>query len=408
MNKKSDVVIVGAGHAGAACASALRKLNFPGSILVIGAEAELPYERPPLSKAYLAEEKNFEDLLIHPGSLWAERNIDFMLNATVSKVDSEQHCVVTEAGDAVHYTTLVWATGGAPRRLRCQGSDLKGVHSIRTRIDTDGIKAEMAHAEHAVIIGGGYIGLEAAAALSTLGKQVTLIEALDRVLARVAGADLAHFYESEHRAHGVDIRLSAAVESIEGQERVTGVLLSNGELIKADIVIVGIGIIPATHALTEAGAAGENGVLVDSHCRTNLPDVLAIGDCALHANPFAEGQLLRVESVQNANDQAAIAAKTICGDLVEYRKIPWFWSDQYDLKLQTIGLSVGFDDTVLRGDPALRSFSVIYLRNGKVIALDCVNAVKDYVQGKKLVMEGACIAPEVLSNSAIHLKEMLY
>ncbi|VVO03655.1 NAD(P)/FAD-dependent oxidoreductase [Pseudomonas fluorescens] len=406
MNKKSDVVIVGAGHAGAACASALRKLNFPGSILVIGAEPELPYERPPLSKAYLADTKRFEDLLIHPGSLWQERNIEFMLDTVVNTVDSEQHCVITDAGEIVHYSTLVWATGGAPRQLRCQGSDLQGVHSIRTRADADRIKADMAHVEHAVIIGGGYIGLEAAAALATLGKQVTLIEALDRVLARVAGADLAHFYESEHRAHGVDIRLSSAVESIEGHDRVTGVLLTSGEVIKADMVIVGIGIIPATHALTAAGAAGENGVLVDLHCRTSLPDVLAIGDCALHPNLFAEGQLLRIESVQNANDQAAVAAKTICGDLVEYRKIPWFWSDQYDLKLQTVGLSAGFDDTVVRGDPSLRSFSVIYLRNGKVIALDCVNAMKDYVQGKRLVMEGASVAPEVLSDTSIYLKDI--
>lgn len=408
MNKKSDVVIVGAGHAGASCASALRKLQFPGSILVIGAEPELPYERPPLSKAYLAGTKHFEDLLIHQPSSWKERNVDFMLGTTICAVDSEQHYVTTDSGDRVDYGTLVWATGGTPRQLRCSGFDLKGVHSIRRRADVDIIKAEITQVEHAVIIGGGYIGLEAAAALAKLGKRVTLVEALDRVLARVAGTDLADFYQNEHRARGVDLRLNSVVESIEGESHVTGVMLASGEVIQADIVIVGIGIIPATHALTAAGAAGDNGVLVDTHCRTTLPDVLAIGDCALHPNAFAQGQLFRVESVQNANDQAVVAAATICGDLVEYRKVPWFWSDQYDLKLQTVGLSFGFDASIVRGSPSLRSFSVVYLREGIVIALDCVNAMKDYVQGRKLVVEGARIAPEVLADSTILLKDMPY
>jgi 3-phenylpropionate/trans-cinnamate dioxygenase ferredoxin reductase component len=257
------------------------------------------------------------------------------------------------------------------------------------------------------VIGGGYIGLEAAAVLSKFGKQVVLLEALPRVLARVAGEDLSAFYEAEHRAHGVDLRTGAAVEALEGEGKVSGVRLADGELVPADMVIVGIGIIPAVGVLITAGAAGGNGVDVDDQCRTSLPHVYAIGDCAAHSNAFADGAVIRLESVQNANDQATIAAKTICGEDVAYHATPWFWSNQYDLKLQTVGLSTGHDATVLRGDPANRSFAVIYLRHGKVIALDCVNAVRDYAQGRKLVEAGAVIAAEDLADTARTLKELV-
>jgi 3-phenylpropionate/trans-cinnamate dioxygenase ferredoxin reductase subunit len=257
-----------------------------------------------------------------------------------------------------------------------------------------------------VIIGGGYIGLEAASALSKFGKQVVVLEALDRVLARVAAEPLSRFFEAEHRAHGVDIRLGVKVDCILGEDKVTGVQLADGEVIAADMVIVGIGIIPAVAPLIEAGAAGGDGVAVDSHCLTSLPDIFAIGDCARHANRFAEGAQLRLESVQNANDQAGVAAKAILGAPVDYDATPWFWSNQYDIKLQTVGLSIGFDQAVVRGDPATRSFSLVYLKAGRVIALDCVNAVKDYVQGRKLVVEGRSIDPALLSNSDTPLKDL--
>jgi 3-phenylpropionate/trans-cinnamate dioxygenase ferredoxin reductase subunit len=258
-----------------------------------------------------------------------------------------------------------------------------------------------------VVIGGGYIGLEAAAVLTKLGKQVTLLEALPRVLARVAGEPLSRFYEAEHRAHGVDVRLETQVECIVGEGgRVTGVRLADGEVVPGEMVIVGIGIIPAVEPLLAAGATGGNGVAVDALCHTSLPDVFAIGDYALHESAFAAGASIRLESVQNANDQAATVAKALTGVEEPYAAVPWFWSNQYDLKLQTVGLSTGHDRAVLRGDLATRSFSLVYLKDGRVIALDCVNATKDYVQGRALVAGGATIAPERLADAAVPLKEM--
>ncbi|WP_066777893.1 NAD(P)/FAD-dependent oxidoreductase, partial [Sphingomonas sp. CCH5-D11] len=377
-----DVVIVGAGHGGAQAAIALRQAKFEGSIAVVGAEPELPYERPPLSKEYLAGDKAFDRILIRPAAFWQERNVDMLLGREITAVDPAAHIVTTADGERIGYRHLIWATGGSPRRLSCAGHDLAGVHTVRTRADADRMMAELPGVTQAVVIGGGYIGLEAAAVLAKFGKQVVLLEALDRVLARVAGPDLSRFYEAEHRAHGVDVRLGVAVDCIIGENgQASGVRLADGSVIPAQLVIVGIGIIPAVEPLIAAGAAGGNGVAVDAQCRTSLPDIFAIGDCALHANAFADGAEIRLESVQNANDQANVVAKTITGQDAAYHAVPWFWSNQYDLKLQTVGLSIGHDATVLRGDPAARSFSIIYLKAGRVIALDCVNAVKDYVQG---------------------------
>ncbi|KTT71616.1 NAD(P)/FAD-dependent oxidoreductase [Sphingomonas endophytica] len=401
-----DVVIVGAGHAGAQAAAALRQEKFAGRIAVIGAEPELPYERPPLSKEYLSGEKAFERILIRPASFWVERSIDFILGERVVSVDAEAMTLTTDSGRLVGYGELIWATGGEPRRLTCDGHHLRGVHAIRTRADVDRLLGELDAAERIVVIGGGYIGLEAAAALTKFGKTVTLVETLDRVLARVAGEALSRFYEQEHRAHGVRLLLASGVSCIEGDDVVTGVRLADGEILPADIVIVGIGIIPAIEPLADAGAAVGNGVLVDAQCRTTLPHVFAIGDCAAHVNRFADGATIRLESVQNANDQAVVAARTIVGRETSYQAVPWFWSNQYDLKLQTVGLSTGFDTAVLRGDPANRAFSIVYLRDGRVIAIDAVNAVKDYVQGRALVLNGVQAAPEDLADTARPLKDL--
>lgn len=402
-----DVIIVGAGHGGAQAAIMLRQLKFEGSIAVIGDEGEIPYERPPLSKDYFAGDKEFERILIRPAKFWEEREVAMLLNKRVASVDPDVHSVTTEAGETFGYTHLIWATGGAARMLPIPGGNLPGVQGVRTRADADAMKAASETAENIVVIGGGYIGLEAAAVLRKFDKKVTLLEALPRVLARVAGEDLSRFYEAEHRAHGVDVRLGVCVTALEGERRVTGVRLDSGELLPADLVIVGIGIIPAVAPLAAAGAGCENGVRVDAQCRTSLPDVFAIGDCAAHANHFADGATIRLESVQNANDQANTVARTIMGDPQPYHAVPWFWSNQYDLKLQTVGLSTGFDASITRGDPATRSFSVVYLKQGRVIALDCVNAIKDYVQGKALVVAGAEIDPARLADNAVPLKEML-
>ena len=404
---RADVVIVGAGHAGAQLAVALRQRHFEGSILLIGAEPELPYERPPLSKDYLAGEKSFERILIRPAGFWVERRIDMRLGSTVTRVDSAAHSVTTDDGSIIGYGSLVWATGGSPRRLSCAGHDLTGVHAVRTRADVDRMIAELPAVDRVIVIGGGYIGLEAAAVLAKLGKSVMVFEALDRVLARVAGEALSRFYEAQHRAHGVDVRTEVAVACIEGRDGVvTGVRLADGTVHDCEMVIDGIGIEPAVAPLRAAGAEGGNGVRVDAHCRTSLPDVFAIGDCAQHANDFADGAAIRLESVQNANDQANTVAKALTGAPEPYHAVPWFWSNQYDLKLQTVGLSIGYDDAVVRGDPANCSFSVVYLKQGRVIALDCVNAVKDYVQGRKLVVERAVIAPTRLADASVTLKSL--
>ncbi|MDX3908978.1 MAG: FAD-dependent oxidoreductase [Sphingobium sp.] len=402
-----DVLIVGAGHAGAQAAIQLRQMGFEGSVAMLGDEKEPPYERPPLSKEYLAGDKSFDRILIRPHAFWSERKVDLLLGRRVHKVDAASKTVTTSNDEVIGYDKLIWATGGTPRLLTCAGSDASGIYSVRRRDDVDAIMAHLPEVGHVVVIGGGYIGLEAAAVLTKLGKSVTLLEALDRVLARVAGAELSQFYEAEHRAHGVDLRTKTLVDCIESTDgRATAVLLADGTRIAADMVIVGIGIIPETGPLIAAGASGGNGVDVDAFCRTSLPDIYAVGDCAAHSNGFASGAQIRLESVQNANDQAKVAVQHILGQENEYDAVPWFWSNQYDLKLQTVGLSTGYDHTIVRGDPATRSFSVLYLKGGKLIALDCVNMIKDYVQGRAHVVSGATLDQAQLADASIPLKEV--
>ena len=406
--RQAEVVIVGGGHGGAQCAIALRQNGFAGSLVVVGREPEPPYERPPLSKEYFAREKTFDRLYIRPPAFWEEKGVELILGTEVTAVDAKARQVTLSDGETLGYGSLVWAAGGDPRRLPVPGGDLAGVHAVRTRADCDQLMGEIDGGVRSIaVIGGGYIGLEAAAVLTKLGCRVTLLEALPRVLARVAGPELSAFYEAEHRAHGVDLRTGVSVEGLEGEGRVTGVRLGDGSLVAADAVIVGIGIVPAVGPLIAAGAAGGNGVDIDELCRTSLPDVYAIGDCAAFACDYAEGTVMRVESVQNANDQATCVAKAICGEAQPYRAFPWFWSNQYDLRLQTAGLSVGYDQTIVRGDPAQRAFSVVYLKHGRVIALDCVNMVKDYVQGRKLVEAKATPDPAMLANANVPLKELL-
>jgi len=404
-----DVVIVGGGHAGAQAAIALRQEKFGGSIALLTAEADAPYERPPLSKDYLSGNRPFDRILIRPESFWRDRSIALRTDTRVVAVDPAARRVTTATGEEIGYGELIWAAGGDARRIACPGHDLAGVHSVRSRADVDRLVAELPAVRDVVVIGGGYIGLEAAAVLTKAGKAVTLVEAQDRVLARVAGVDLSRFYEAEHRAHGVTLRLDESVSCLEGEARVSGVRLGDGTLLPAQMVIVGIGIVPAVAPLLAAGVApaAAGGVLVDEQCRTNVAAIRAIGDCAAHRNAFADGAVIRLESVQNATDQAAVAARAIVGRDVAYHAVPWFWSDQYDLKLQTVGLSTGHDRTVLRGDPAMRSFAIIYLREGRVVALDCVNAMKDFVQGRALVTAGAIIPPEHLADPSRPLKSLI-
>jgi len=402
-----DVLVVGGGHAGAQVAIALRQRNFDGTIAIVTEEFEQPYERPPLSKDYLSGEKDFERIRIRPKDFWRDRHIDLGLGRRVTAVDSQAHRITVEDGSTLGYGQLVWAAGGHARSISCSGHNLAGVHSIRSRKDVDTLESELAATTRVAVIGGGYIGLEAAAVLTKLGKQVTVLEALDRVLARVAGEPLSRFFEAEHRAHGVDLRLNTQVDCIQDRDgRAGGVRLADGEIIACELVIVGIGMIPSVAPLRAAGAGGDAGVDVDEHCRTSLPDVFAIGDCAAHKSAFAGGATIRLESVQNATDMATAAAQTIMGAPQVYHAVPWFWSNQYDLRLQTVGLSWNHDEALVRGDPGTRSFSVIYRRSGRVIALDCVNATKDYVQGRRLVVQASEASSEVLQDPATLLKDI--
>jgi len=408
MQSRFDVLIVGGGHGGAQAAIALRQQGFVGSVAIVGAEPDLPYERPPLSKDYLAGGKPFERLLMRPEAFWAERGVQMLLGWRVARVDPAARTVATGQGTAIGYGSLIWAAGGTPRRLSCAGGDLAGVHVIRGRAEVDAIRAALPQARRIAIIGGGYIGLEAAAVLRTLGHDVVLLEALPHLLGRVAGAPISAFYEAEHRAHGVDVRIGISVSHIIGEDdRACGVGLRDGSTVAGDLIIAGIGIDPAVAPLLEAGAEGDDGVHVDEYCRTSLAGIYAIGDCAAHENAFAGGLRVRLESVQNAHDMAACAAHDIVGRPQAYSAIPWFWSNQYDLKLQTVGLSMGHDEIVTRGDPATRTFSAIYLRNGRVIALDCVNAVKDYVQGRKLILGNVTPSKAMLANPDLPLKELV-
>ncbi len=396
----TDILIVGAGQAGAQAAITLRQEGFEGQITIVGEEADLPYERPPLSKEYLAGDRAPERLLLRPPAFWAERQVDILTHTRILHVEGGK--ATAEDGRVFHFHTLIWAAGGHARRLSCPGAHLGGVHMIRTRNDDDNLRADLLTAERVVVIGGGYVGLEAAAVLRKQGKAVTLVEAQPRLLARVAAPPVSDYYRAVHEGHGVEILLDAQVEALEGDTRVTGVRLADGRLLPADVAIVGIGLIPSIAPL------GLDALEVDGHGRTSLPGIYAIGDCATHQNRYAGHALIRLESVQNAVDMAKAAAQHIVhGDSAKpYEACPWFWSNQYDLKLQTVGLSLGHDETVVRGDPASGSWSLVYLRAGVVIALDCISNAKDYVQGKALVERGARIDPALLADAAVPLKQM--
>ncbi|RZT94852.1 3-phenylpropionate/trans-cinnamate dioxygenase ferredoxin reductase subunit [Advenella incenata] len=408
MKSYSDVLIVGSGHGGAQAAIVLRQRGFSGTIRIVTEEQEFPYERPPLSKEYLSQERSFDRMLIRSENFWAEKEVNFNFGHSIERIDPENRIAYDASGHMWLYGQMIWAAGGHARRLSCDGSNVAGLHTIRTRKDIDKLESELADASRVVIIGGGFIGLETAAILSKFGKKVTVIEAQDRVLARVAAKPISNFFEEKHRAHGVNFRLQAAVAEIEGRAgRVIGVRLEDDSTIPADIVIVGIGLEPSVTPLLQAGALGGNGVEVDEFCRTSLPNIYAIGDCAAHINNFGDGRKLRLESVQNAADQAITAALHILGQPQPYVSVPWFWSNQFEHRLQTVGLNIGYDSEVLRGDPFTGSFSIVYLRGGKVAALDCVNAISDYAQGKLLVQRNVEISPKLLADPKHKLKSFL-
>jgi 3-phenylpropionate/trans-cinnamate dioxygenase ferredoxin reductase subunit len=388
--ERFDVLIVGGGHGGAQAAIALRQQGFTGSIGLVSRDANPPYERPPLSKEYLAGAKAFERLQVRPAAFWGEKHIDLLLGETVAKVHATTRRVMLTTGQEVAYDKLIWAAGADPRRLGCPGSDLNGVFSVRDRADVDGIKARLASgARKVAVVGGGYIGLEAAAVLRGLGCSVVVLEMQRRLLSRVAGATVADFLLEEHRRQGVDVHLGASLEGIEGTSgEVIAVRLAGGGLLSGELVIAGVGVVPVVGPLREAGAAGDNGVAVDEFCRTSLTDVYAVGDCAAHRNVYARGATVRLESVQNARDMAGVVARHICGDPVPYDALPWFWSNQYDIRMQSVGLLSGFDEEVVSGSRAERRFAVRYFAAGELIAVDSINDPKALAQARAELLRG--------------------
>ncbi len=404
---ETDVLIVGSGQAGGSAAQTLRKMGFTGRILMIGDEAEPPYQRPPLSKAYFTGEMSAERLFLLKENAWAERQIARITGREVVRVRPARREADLCDGRTISYAWMIWATGGRARTIPCPGNTLPGVFYLRSIADVTKIKSALKFNTKLCVIGGGYIGLEVAASARKLGHSVTVVEALDRVLARVTSEPVSRFMEKLHRGHGTDIRLGVSVESIRGESHVTGVKLAGGTHIPCDMVIVGIGILPNVEPLERADIDCNNGVVVDAQCRSSDPQILAIGDCAAHPNVFASGAMVRLESVQNAADQARVAASLIMGAPENYADLPWFWSDQYEVKLQTAGLARDYDRIVLRGAGDATPFSVCYLRGDKLIAIDTMNALKDFMAAKQLIARSIPVDPLQLADRAVDLKTLV-
>lgn len=404
--QNDTVIIVGAGQAGAQVAQSLRQGGYAGSITMVGEEAFLPYERPPLSKDYLAGRRDAERLFLRKADFWTSRGVEVLTDRRVVALDRPAGAVMLEDGARLSYGHLVWTAGGRPRRLSCAGGTLEGIHYIRSIADIDRLRAEVKGGERRiVVIGGGYIGLEMAAILRLSGHAVTVLEAQDRLLARVTSPPVSSYFLAMHRARGVDVRLGASVAGLEeAGGRVCAVRLAGGELFPTDLVIVGIGIVPNVQPLADAGLPCPDGVAVDEFCRTEDPRILAAGDCALHHNSFAD-RPIRLESVQNAIDQSKTLAATILGNPVPYRAVPWFWSDQYEVKIQSVGLSGGHDRVLLRGRPEDGAFSVAYLRGERLIAMDCIGVTRDFIQGKAIVAAGRRVDPVRIPDPATELRD---
>ena len=398
------VVIAGAGHAAGQAVASLKQRKFNGQIVLVGDEPYLPYQRPPLSKKFLSGDLPAQRLYVKPESFYDDPRISLHLETKINAIDREARVLMTD-GDDIAYDKLILALGSRVRRLSIPGADLDGIHYLRGIDDVTAIREDLARHRRAVVVGAGYIGLEVAAVLRQSGLNVTVVEMADRVMSRVVSAEISDFYQIEHASHGVKLRLSTGVAEFRGDSRVTAVETADGERIDADFVVVGVGILPNVELAEESGLAVDNGIVVDERCRTEDHDIYAIGDCTSHPSAIY-GRRLRLESVHNALEQAKTAADNICGLNSVYSEVPWFWSDQYDLKLQIAGLSAGYDDVVIRGNPADRSFACLYLKEGRLIATDAVNAPKDFLQSKSLIGSRSVIDVDQLANTAIALKDI--
>ncbi|GHF23821.1 putative ferredoxin reductase [Kordiimonas sediminis] len=403
----ADIVIIGGGHAAAQIITSLRQQKFNGSVALVSEEPVIPYQRPPLSKGYLSGELAAERLPILRDKVYADMDVDLYLGVRASSVDAVAKTVTLADGVCLPYGNLILATGGHARHLPVPGADKSGIHTIRTIADVDALKVDLQNAENVVIVGGGYIGLEAAAIARHFGKQVTLLETEDRILARVTAPQVSEMYTQIHTEEGVTIQTGQTVTAIEGADRASAVVTAAGERIEADIIIVGIGLVANTDLADTAGVETHPaGIVVDDTCRTSVDHIYAVGDVTWHHNRFYN-RWMRLESVQNAVDQAKIAVQNILGVPAVYDALPWFWSDQYGLKLQMAGLGEGYDQIVVRGDPATRSAAFFYLRDGKMIAADCVSRVQEFMQAKKLILAQTSVDALMLADDTRPFKEIV-
>ena len=395
------IVVIGAGQAGVQAVTSLRSEGFAGAISLVGDEIWPPYQRPPLSKAYLSGEFARERLFLKPDAFYADSQCTLLLGRAIARIDRERKAVVLADGEALSYDRLLIATGARVRPLKVPGAELPGVHYLRGIDDVDRLRPELKDGARLAVVGGGYIGLEVAAVARKRGLKVTIIEAAERVMVRAVSQLLSDFYEAEHRRQGVDFLMNAMAQSFAGNARVERVVTDKGE-VAADVVLVGIGIVPNCEVAQAAGIACDNGISVDEYAATSDPDIFAAGDCTSHPS-FAGGRE-RLECVQNAIDQARFAAFAMLGRPQPYREVPWFWSDQYDLKLQIAGLIRRGDLGIVRGDPAKRRFSVFHLRDGVVAAVEAVNAAPDYIVGRKLIAARAEADAARLADMSVPIK----
>ena len=391
------VVIVGAGQAASSLVSSLRSEGFDGRIVLIGEESHPPYQRPPLSKKYLGGDMELEKVYIKTLAAYEKAQVELILGARAESIDRIGHRVQLDDGREISYDKLALTTGSRVRELPVPGAHLEGVCYLRTLDDVHRIQRHLGPGKRLVIVGGGYVGLEAAAIAVKMGAVVSILELSPRVLQRVVAPVVSRFFEDLHRAEGVDIYTNTQVTAFEGNAGVEQVLCADGRCFPADLVIVGIGILPNSEIAAEAGLDTDDGILVDEYAQTSDPDIVAAGDCTNHPNSKLDRRL-RLESVQNALDQAKTAAATLCGKRREYASIPRFWSDQYDLRLQISGLAQDYDEVLVHGEPAERSFAALYLRNGRLIAVDAVNDPKVFARIRPLVAEQAPFGAEQLAE----------
>lgn len=399
----SHIVVIGAGQAGSSLVSRLRNKGFEGDITLIGAEPVPPYQRPPLSKTYLTGEMALERLFLRPESFYSENGIALKLGVPVSAIDRDAKSV-SVGDEVISYDQLVLTTGSDPRHLPASiGGGLQGVHVVRTLTDVDGMVPDFVEGARALIVGGGYIGLEAASVATKLGAKVTLVEMADRILQRVAAPETSDYFRVLHRGHGVDIREGVGLDRLLGEGRVSGARLTDGTELALDFVIAGVGITPSQHLAEVAGLLLNNGIEVDAKGRTSDPQVWAAGDCA--SFPYKGGRI-RLESVQNAIDQAELIADNLMGADKDYVPQPWFWSDQYDVKLQIAGLNTGYDHIVTRkGDGG--SVSFWYYRGDTLLAVDAMNDARNYMIGKRLIEAGKSPSRDVISDPETNMKALL-